>query len=273
MNLLQRIQSAKVFDGRFTFLCLLLDKFKFNHCCSDDRLLALKDKYKGKRCFIVGLGPSLTLDDLNLLWMHREYTFSMNKCFLMFDKTKWRPDCYFLSDVHANTDYIKAAVRRMEQEGIQIIYSKFSFPSDMPQNAIYYKANYTDAILKNSRNKKYKEKAVPLRVSTNAYDFIYDGSSCVHSIIQLAYYMGFCEIYLLGTDCGVASSNTAYSTLMGKDIRNSVYFNGAGNKMIDDYASQQAYIERNNLNLHIYNATRGGLLEVFPRKKLEDILI
>lgn len=60
------------------------------------RISGIKDVYKGKRCFIVGNGPSLRVDDLDKI--KNEYSFASNKIYKIFDKTMWRPDYYVICD-------------------------------------------------------------------------------------------------------------------------------------------------------------------------------
>ncbi len=271
MGLIKKFQDLTIFKGRFTYLCLLKDKLMFKNCPSDERLLELKNKFEGRRCFIVALGPSLIAEDLDLIKEYNEYSFSVNRCYQMFDKTRWRPDCYFFSDAKVFTPVTRDAIFEMANEGIDIIYSKFAAPKGMPSTAIYYKAKYTDAILSASRKTKYKKLAVPLRFSSNAYDFIYDGHTCIHSILQLAYFMGFKEVYLLGADCGV-SANKVYTDLVKNNIDcNISEQNKIGDVMIEDYASLKKDIESQQLDFKIFNATRGGRLEVFPRVDIEDL--
>ena len=59
-------------------------------------LLAMKDRYKGKRCFITCTGPSLTIEDLEKL--EGEYAFGMNSICLIHDKTQWKPDFFGVQD-------------------------------------------------------------------------------------------------------------------------------------------------------------------------------
>lgn len=235
----------------------------------DKRLQALKDTHKGERCFIVGLGPSLTLSDLNILHEHKEYTFSMNRCYRMFASTEWRPDCYLVSDAKACTSETRTAMKKMIADGGLVVYSKLEIKG-MERDALFFKADFTDFVLRNSRKEKYRRKGHFCRMSTDAYKCIYAGSTSVHSIIQLAYYMGFDEVYLIGTDCGSVGGKTYSDALSSKD--NKAYVTGEGNLMIRDYESMRADIEEKGLDFHIYNATRGGVLEVFPRVKLEDII-
>ncbi len=46
------------------------------------QLAALKDIHRGERCFIIGNGPSLKQTDLSRL--KDEFTFGMNRFYLMF---------------------------------------------------------------------------------------------------------------------------------------------------------------------------------------------
>ncbi|MDD6071560.1 MAG: hypothetical protein PUC12_12240, partial [Clostridiales bacterium] len=54
--------------------------------------------HKGERCFIVGTGPSLQLSDVDRL--KDEYTFGVNSCLTMYDKTDWRATYYGIVDSH-----------------------------------------------------------------------------------------------------------------------------------------------------------------------------
>ena len=76
---------------------------------SNKYLKTLKNRYAGKRCFVIGNGPSLTKEDLELL--RNEVTFASNRIYKMFDKTDWRPTFYAVFDesVASDRDVIKNA--------------------------------------------------------------------------------------------------------------------------------------------------------------------
>lgn len=254
--------------NKHTFLCLLYMKLTFRFCRPDRRLLALKDSHKGERCFVVGLGPSLTLDDLNTLYENRAFSFSMNRCYQMFNKTKWRPNCYLVADAKACTTEARRAMGEMMDGGTSVFYSRLEI-NNMPSRALYFKADFVDFVLRNSKKEKYLKKAHYCRMSTDAYRFVYPGSTSVHSIIQLAYYMGFKEVYLLGTDCGLDGNRIYADALPAFD--NNAYAQGEGSLMIRDYESMKKDIAEKGLDFHVYNATRGGYLEVFPRVDFDQI--
>ena len=73
------------------------------------RIMELKGSHKGERCFIIGTGPSLTVEDLNLL--KNETTFATNRIYEVFDKTDWRPTYYVNQDhtlIRTFTNQIKS---------------------------------------------------------------------------------------------------------------------------------------------------------------------
>ena len=63
---------------------------------NERKLKALKNKHKGKRCFVIGNGPSLNKMDLSLL--KNEYTFGVNGVFYAFDELGFMPTYYVVED-------------------------------------------------------------------------------------------------------------------------------------------------------------------------------
>ena len=256
------------FIAHCTGISVLYSKLSFKFFKLDKRFVALKNKYEGKRCFIVALGPSLTINDLNKLAKNGEYCFSMNRCYQLFNKTDWRPDCYFISDGRVNTMETQCAIKEMIKDNIPVIYSRREIKK-MPKEAMYYRADYIDFIFANSSAMKYKRKGHYSRFSTDAGSFVYSGHSCVTSILQIAYYLGFNEVYLLGQDCGVSKGmdhskgiNAPANPHQSDDLKH----------VILDFESINQDIKEKGIDFKVYNATRGGALEVFPRVDLDVLL-
>ena len=235
----------------------------------DKRLKVLHNSHVGEDCFIIGLGPSLNINDLDTLNKADAFCFSMNNVDKVFSKTKWRPNVYFVSDpIIAKQSEFEEKVIRLDKDGVITLCPKNVFPQ-VPSCMIRYVKNF-------SRNKFYKiangciVKGVT-KFSKNAYHQIYDGSSCVHSIIQLAYYMGFNTIYLLGVDCG-SSSTLDYSPLIGEKSKGVYASLTVSQRLIMDFESLNKSLQMSKTPLKIINATRGGFLEVFPREKIDNII-
>src|SRR5690606_17851147 len=65
---------------------------------ANERYLSqFRDVHQGRRAFVIGMGPSLAMADLDQL--SEEITFACNKVYLAFDQTMWRPTYYGVTDV------------------------------------------------------------------------------------------------------------------------------------------------------------------------------
>lgn len=62
---------------------------------------SIKESKKGKRCFIIGNGPSLNAKDLDKLV--NEDTFGVNEIHRLFSKTLWRPTYYIIIDRYSKS--------------------------------------------------------------------------------------------------------------------------------------------------------------------------
>ena len=96
--------------------------------------------------------------------------------------------------------------------------------------------------------------------------YINNGPSVVFCLIQIAIYMGFKQIYLLGIDCNYKATQT-HSSLTKYEYARKISLN-AGELMIKAYES--IVDDLNEYGVNVFNCTRGGMLEVFPRIELED---
>lgn len=68
----------------------------------------MKQKYYGKRCFIVATGSSLKIKDVEKL--KGEYSFGMNSLVDIFNKTEWRPTFYAIQDCTVWKKYKKKLI-------------------------------------------------------------------------------------------------------------------------------------------------------------------
>lgn len=234
---------------------------------SNCELKKLKNSYDGKRCFIIGNGPSLRKEDLDLL--KDEVCIASNKIYLMYQNTEWRPEIYTAQDeiiIHDNYNEIRA----LEAKHKFLIIPETSKPYDI--SAIYLR----------KRLCKITSSNLPL-FSTDLSDAVYEGYSIVYTNIQLAVYLGFKEIYLLGVDHSYSiQKNIDGSIQKNENVQNyfdvnyskKTFESGALNIPRTEettlaFVAAKKFAEINDIK--IFNATRGGKLEVFPRIALEDI--
>ena len=78
--------------------------------------------------------------------------------------------------------------------------------------------------------------------------------------------MGFKEIYLLGADCSYSDGKKNHFIDYMK--YNSDQFSD-GSQMFEAYKVAKKYADKNNIK--IYNATRGGKLEIFERVDFDQL--
>ncbi len=221
----------------------------------NQKIEQFKNIHKGERCFIVATGPSLTVEDLNILYKEQEICFSVNGIFRIFENTKWRPQYYILDDTNGMREW-KGEILKMDVEN--------KFIADVAWNL--QNNEVTDNIFKWHFQRRWIDGHKPdfsedfSRKSFCGMTIIYDGA------LQLAAYMGFKEIYLLGTDCCQYDDPKQQHFI-------SDYSKEKSTLKIDcitlAYQSAKEYAETHGIR--IYNATRGGKLEIFERIDFDSL--
>lgn len=220
------------------------------------KLLKYKNIHSGERCFIIATGPSLTMEDIESL--KNEKTISMNSICKLYDKTDWRPTYFAVQDnfVFNNIKDIISTHKEVPvfiSDNIRRRYKREKDWIEFPTDTMYHSYDMKIG--------KYYAK-----FSDDAYDIVYDGYSIAYSCIELAVYMGFKEIYILGADCTYLGEKEHFVDC-GVEDRSRKY---ATPKLIVGYEKVKEFADSHGIK--VYNATRGGVLEVFPRVKLEDVL-
>lgn len=230
---------------------------------SDRQVAALKNRHRGNRCFIIGNGPSLKIDDLERL--KGEVTFACNKIYLAFDQTDWRPTYYSVLDVLvAETN--KAVIDGLELRKIFCI------------NVMPYFADAKDIIWLHTIPEPYLEGDRQGAFSLDVLEGVYGGWTVIFPLIQLAYYMGIREIYLLGVDFSFSVPESTGRMCASGEI---LEYQGEVNHFHPEYRKpgEQWTVPRLDKQYkafraakkvveshggHIFNASRKTALDVFP---------
>lgn len=226
----------------------------------------LKDSHKRERCFIVGSGPSLTVDDLEKL--KGETTFGANRLFQIYSQTDWRATYYSIVDPNAIHDYKKLGYQLEPKNWCtkQVLISEsvyqtapeaFSAP-----NCVTIPFSFLDhALFANDFRLRYRK-----NIALGAYNLL----SVVNSCINFAHYMGFAEVYLIGVDCNYSLQKQYFTnerSLQGVNLEEATIMN---HFMQQGFAFMKKVAEQNHFK--IFNATRGGNLEAFERVNLDEIV-
>jgi len=232
-------------------------------------LAKLRDCGKGQRCFIMGNGPSLKKIDPAPL--AREVTFGTNAIYLAKD---WLG---FLPTYHVTEDQLV-----VEDRGSEI--------SQLQGPLKFYDRRWLGRIPPNGRviNPRvfydYAEYSGFPLFSRDAAKCLWVGGTVSYLCIQLAYYMGYDPVYLIGFDHHYVkpehvSTNGAVWTSHGDDPNHihPSYF-GAGRRWHDPRVDrmEMAYSRAKEIfavdGRHIFNATMGGALEVFDRVDFAELM-
>lgn len=222
------------------------------------RLQKFKNIHRGERCFIIGNGPSLKQLDLSLL--KNETTFGMNRIYMAFQDMGFETSYYVcmndlvveqcaneIQNLHIPR-FLSWRARKWVSldDGIQFIYSTYTGP----------------------------------RFSTDVTGRVWESATVTFVALQLAYFMGFDTVYLIGVDHNFVTQGTPNSTVIsqGDDPNhfNPGYFGKGFRWQLPDletsevgYRMAKDAFEKDQRR--VLDATLGGKLTVFPKVNYSDL--
>lgn len=248
----------------------LLNKWQdhvYAHSKWSEDMKRFKGIHEGEECFVVGNGPSLTTDDLEKL--KDKYTFCSNYLFRLFDKTAFRPTYYVAGDPFFFPDGFNELVK---YDGVE---EYFMAPKeDSFDNPRVHRINVSGpfTVVKGSlKNDDFSDD--PSLYLALSYTVTYYS-------LQLAVYMGFKTIYLVGVDHKYAKAVDSHGRMKTNGTDCKTYAEGIdpsakpGWNYVDSttysYITAKKYADTHGIR--ILNATRGGELEVFDRVNLDEVI-
>ena len=245
----------------------------------------LKNIHKGKRCFILGSGPSIKKEELKPL--KNEIVFALNNFYVHEDFQEIMsgdvPKYYMTAPIHPpqSQNEWKAWFEDMESHmpkstnmlfglstydgNIKYIFEKYGIFKEYKINWYFAGVNYTHE-----------------NFDSNAMDItkpIYTGEAVsVYSLI-LAIYMGFDEVYLLGMDHDYFLYEDESQMRM---YEKAVHQQNEFERTFGDTFYIKEFLRQYNIfskykafavnsKSKIYNASNGGILKVFPKVRFESL--
>ena len=225
---------------------------------SQRELSRFRDIHREDRCFILGNGPSLKRTDLHLI--SNEYTFGMNRIYLLFPELGWETSYYVSINTlvieQCRLDISRLAIPRfitwrgrrwVNGEGIYFLDTDYLDPADFAQDI---------------RGR------------------VFEGSTVTYVALQIAYYMGFGEVILIGVDHSFTSKGRPNETVVseGDDPNHfsSEYFGKGFTWQLPDLdASEQAYrLAKAAFEMdgrRVLDATVDGKLKVFEKVDYQSL--
>jgi hypothetical protein len=148
-----------------------------NSFISRRKLIRLKNSHKGEKAVILANGPSLRDVDLNEL--KNVYTFGLNKIYLLFDKTDFRPS----SITVVNLDVMKQNYDFFNHTNIPLFIDNWGIRYIKPRENVVY-------IHHSSQPKFARDVSISY----------YMGATVTFAAMQLAFHMGFDKVAVVGLD-------------------------------------------------------------------------
>lgn len=224
---------------------------------SQQRLRTFANIHKGKRCFIIGNGPSLNQTDLTVL--KNEITFGMNRIYLMFPKLQF------------TTTYL-VAVNSLVLEQCREEITKLPMPKFLSWRVLgHYPIQQNTILLRTSGDVGFSDQPDKM---------LYESGTVTQVALQLAYYMGFSEAILIGVDHNFKTKGPANQAVVsqGPDPNHfspSYFPKGFRWHLPNLEGSEAGYLLAKqafeNDRRRVIDATVGGNLQVFPKVTYEDL--
>ena len=227
-----------------------------------------KDIHFGERCFIIGNGPSLKNTDLSLL--QNEFTFGMNRIYLLFPDLGFSTTYYLsVNDLvieQCAQDILSLQVPRfLSWRSREFIKEALGDRNRLPANPplTFLHTTYTGP-----------------KFAHDARHRLWEGATVTYVAMQLAFHMGFKRVVLIGVDHSFTTKGKPNTTILSQgddpDHFDGSYFcKGFRWQLPDLETSELAYRRAGEnyaaANREIIDATVGGKLTVFPKVDYQSL--
>lgn len=222
-------------------------------------LEAFHNIHQGKRCFILGNGPSLKQTDLSKL--RNEYTFGMNRIYLAFDELGFQTSYY----VSVNDLVIEQCAKEILNLNLPRFVSWRAGKKWLSnqEDLFFLYTTYTEPkFAKDIRNR------------------LWESATVTYVALQLAYYMGFEEAILIGVDHNFETKGKANTTVVSQgDDPNHFHpeYFGKGFRWqlpdleMSEIGYRMAKKAFENDGRKVLDATVGGKLTIFNKVEYDQL--
>jgi hypothetical protein len=225
------------------------------------RLLTYKDKHARERCFIIANGPSLKGMDLSCL--KNEITFGMNRIYLLFDQIPFVPTYYVCIN--------ELVLEEFSQDIDRLPMPKFL---NWDRRGLFNQSDSNTMFLRYSLGIKDAFGYEPAKTQ-------YSGGTVTYASLQLAYFMGFKEVVLIGLDHNYVEKGTPNKVEVRRETHDESHFHpnyfpkGVKWQLPDLLRSEVAYqmareaFEKDGRR--VIDATPGGKCQIFQKSEFTNL--
>lgn len=217
------------------------------------RMREYQNIHKAQRCFIIGNGPSLKQTDLTKL--KGEFTFGMNRIYLLFPELGFS-STYFVSINDLVIEQCADEIAALPIPKFIAWHSNHHF-QQFPEDMVFLYSTYTGP-----------------RFSYDLTKRIWEGATVTNVALQLAFYMGFEKVILIGVDHNFTSKGEANKTVVstGDDPNHfsGAYFGKGFRWQLPDLDTSEigytlARKAYQKAGREVLDATVDGKLTIFPK--------
>ena len=222
-------------------------------------LAKFHNKHSGERCFIIGNGPSLKQTDLTKI--KNEFTFGMNRLYMAYETMGFQTTYYVtVNDL---------VIEQCADDILQLNQPRFvSWRGGrkwlQPQKDLYFLySTYTGPkFAKDIRNR------------------LWESATVTYVTLQIAFYMGFEEVYLIGVDHNFETKGKPNTTIVSQGDDPNHFHPGYFGK---GFRWQLPDLEKSEIGYQlakdtfekagrkVFDATVNGKLKIFEKRKYEDL--
>ena len=226
---------------------------------SRGRIHEFRQIHQGQRCFIIGNGPSLKDTDLSRL--KNEFTFGMNRIYLLFPELGFTTT-YFASINDLVIEQCAGDIAALPMPKFIAWHSNRHFQR-FPEDLSFLYTTYTGPQFAFDMTRR-----------------IWEGATVTNVALQLAFYMGFEQVILIGVDHNFTSKGEANKTVVsdGADPNHfsPAYFGKGFRWQLPDLETSEigyrlARKTYENAGRQVLDATAGGKLTIFPKVEYNSL--
>lgn len=239
-----------------------------------EKLEALRNRYAGRRAFVIGTGPSLKKTDLSLLG--NEITIASNGFYTLFPQLGYTSTFLVIEDVSVMEARGRDFARIRGTTKLAALHDAHAFQAD------------NETLFMNVRvgDKGYWERGPQF-----SFDFphiVFLGATVTYISLQLACHLGCNPIYLIGVDQnygklpelfppGKMTITAENISLLAKDRHFSSSYHKIGDRVgipylsLQDRAYQHARLVLEQRGIRVFNAGYDSHLDVFEKVSYQQL--
>ncbi len=215
-------------------------------------LLPYKNRFAGHRCVIIGNGPSLKQMDLSIL--EDEYTFGLNRIYLLFPELGFETDFLVVSNGLVMQQF---AEEILATKSLKLLNWMHRSPYNLSDDIIFVNARPSRKLFGDMEKGYYL-----------------GGGTVTNVAIEFAYYLGFSEVILIGVDHSYSQKGKPGKAIVSSkedvDHFSPAYFGKGITWQLPNYINMEIGYMKNKLlfekkDRQIVDATKDGNLQIFPK--------